>query len=58
MISMEQFKELQDYNHKIISQCTDLENDAFKALSEGDFNRFNELIAQIDNLQKSLKSYH
>ncbi|MCR5291230.1 MAG: hypothetical protein K6E51_14680 [Treponema sp.] len=57
MRDLEWFKQVQEHNHKVMEQVTELENKAFTAISDGNMTEFNELIEQIVELQKSYQYY-
>lgn len=57
MRDLEWFKQVQEHNHRVMKQVTELENKAFTAISDGNMIEFNELIEQINELQKSYQNY-
>ncbi len=57
MTDLSWFKQVQEHNHKVMEQVTELENKAFSAIADGNMNEFNELIDQINELQKSYQNY-
>lgn len=54
-MTMTEFREIQDFNHQLMQQITELERQAFEAI--GDPEAFDRLSARIDSLQASYKPY-
>lgn len=56
-MKIEEFARVQDHNHEIMKKVTELEQLAFTAIAEGEMEKFNSFINQIDELQGQYIKY-
>lgn len=57
MSNLKEFLMIQRHNHMVAEICTKYEDEALKAIADGDMSKFDIAIKSLDEAQKNYRGY-